>query len=61
MVLGIRAVVNIVALVFAVIGLIVGGVVFLSIEHVDAIVIGVHELSIAVAVILHICASFFKE
>jgi hypothetical protein len=56
-----RAVVNILALVFAVIALIVGGVVLLSIEQVDAIIIGIHELSLTVAVILHIAASFLKE
>jgi hypothetical protein len=56
-----RAVVNILALVFAAIALIVGGVVLLSIEQVDAIIIGIHELSLTVAVILHIAASFLKE
>lgn len=56
-----RALVNILALVFAGIALIVGGVVLLSIEQVDAIIIGIHELSLTAAVILHIAASFLKE
>jgi hypothetical protein len=46
------------ALLFAIGSLVVGGIVLLSVDYVDALVIGLHEISLAIAVILLIIAAF---
>jgi hypothetical protein len=59
--LGPRQLLDILALLFATLSLAIGGIVLLSIEHADAIVIGLHEVTLAIAVILHITGSFIAE
>jgi hypothetical protein len=58
MVLSARHLLDILALLFAIGSLAIGGIVLLSIEHADAIIIGLHEVTLAIAVILHITGSF---
>ena len=48
--------IDILALLFAIVGLTVGGIVLLSISFVSAVIVGIHEVSLSIAVILHLCA-----
>jgi len=59
--LGARQVLEVLALLFAIGGLVVGGIVLLSVDRVDALIVGMHEIALAVAVILHIMAGFIPE
>jgi hypothetical protein len=52
--------INMVALLLAILGLVIGGVVLLSIEHADAIIIGLHEVALSLAVILMVCTSLLR-
>lgn len=61
MVLSARLILMVLALVFAIGGLLIGGIVLVSVNRVDALVIGLHEVSLAVAVILLTAAALIPE
>ena len=57
----VATVLDILALLFAIVGLTVGGIVLLSVSFVTSLIIGIHEISLSLAVILHVGAVFISK